>query len=114
MPPLHLYARVHFLCARRTRDRGCSAHPAFPAPSDFFWARCYRKIRAFRAAGSRRCVCCLKIESETACSVIARSACDEAIHSFFVWRDGLLRYARNDEEGASAPYFFFCLLAAAA
>ena len=24
-----------FLCARRARDRGCSAHPAFPAPSDW-------------------------------------------------------------------------------
>ena len=22
-----------FLCANRTRDRGCSVHPAFPAPS---------------------------------------------------------------------------------
>jgi hypothetical protein len=22
-------------CANRTRDRGCSAHPAFLAPSDF-------------------------------------------------------------------------------
>src|SRR6266581_7857665 len=31
--------------------------------------------------------------------VIARSACDEAIHSFFAWRHGLLRFARNDVEG---------------
>jgi len=30
-------------------------------------------------------------------NVIARSTCDEAIHSFFAWIDGLLRYARNDE-----------------
>jgi hypothetical protein len=29
-------------------------------------------------------------------AVIARSACDEAIHTFFAWRDGLLRFARND------------------
>ncbi len=28
--------------------------------------------------------------------VIARSPCDEAIHSFFARRDGLLRFARND------------------
>src|SRR6476620_2771038 len=28
-----LYARVHYLPPHRTRDRGCSAHPAFPAPS---------------------------------------------------------------------------------
>ena len=31
--PLNLYARVRFLSAYCTRDRGCSAHPAFPAPS---------------------------------------------------------------------------------
>ena len=29
-------------------------------------------------------------------AVIARSPCDEAIHSFFTRRDGLLRFARND------------------
>ena len=33
--PLNLYARVRFLCASSARDRGCSAHPAFPAPSCF-------------------------------------------------------------------------------
>src|SRR6202022_1264405 len=33
LPPLNLYARVRFLYAFCTRDRGCSAHPAFPAPS---------------------------------------------------------------------------------
>src|SRR5258708_6309945 len=31
--------------------------------------------------------------------VIARSPCDEAIHTFFTLRDGLLRFARNDGEG---------------
>src|SRR4029079_11572078 len=29
-------------------------------------------------------------------AVIARSPCDEAIHSFFMLHDGLLRFARND------------------
>ena len=29
-------------------------------------------------------------------TVIARSPCDDAIHSFLAWRDGLLRFARND------------------
>ena len=42
LPPLNLYARVRFFAQFCTRDRGCSAHPAFPAPSDFmarnFWA----------------------------------------------------------------------------
>ena len=36
LPPLNLYARVRFLCALCTRDRGCSAHPAFPAPSSIW------------------------------------------------------------------------------
>jgi hypothetical protein len=31
--------------------------------------------------------------------VIARSVCDEAIHSFFMPHDGLLRFARNDGAG---------------
>src|SRR5439155_23169314 len=31
--PLNLYARVRILCNFCTRDRGCSVHPAFPAPS---------------------------------------------------------------------------------
>jgi hypothetical protein len=39
-------------------------------------------------------------------AVIARFSrhCErsEAIHSFFRWRDGLLRFARNDGEGAEA------------
>ena len=34
MPLLNLYARVRFPFAFCTRDRGCSAHPAFPAPSN--------------------------------------------------------------------------------
>jgi hypothetical protein len=33
LPPLNLYARVRFFVHVCTRDRGCSAHPAFPAPS---------------------------------------------------------------------------------
>ena len=33
MFPLNLYARVRFFAQLCTRDRGCSAHPAFPAPS---------------------------------------------------------------------------------
>jgi hypothetical protein len=33
--PLNLYARVRFFIYLCTRDRGCSAHPVFPAPSVF-------------------------------------------------------------------------------
>jgi hypothetical protein len=34
VPPLPCMLVCSFLCTIRTRDRGCSAHPAFPAPSD--------------------------------------------------------------------------------
>src|SRR6267154_5288229 len=42
MLPLDLYARVRTSCAHCTRDRGCSAHPASPAPPHYrgqgsFW-----------------------------------------------------------------------------
>jgi hypothetical protein len=33
MPPLNLYARVRVFVQFCTRDRGCSVHPVFPAPS---------------------------------------------------------------------------------
>ena len=47
MLPLNLYARVRFFIYLCTRDRGCSAHPVFPAPSIlrvacalyFFWGQ---------------------------------------------------------------------------
>src|SRR5437879_1761814 len=35
MLPLNLYARVRFFAQFCTRDRGCSAHPVFPAPFCF-------------------------------------------------------------------------------
>src|ERR1700712_5803727 len=43
-----------FVCAFCTRDRGCSAHPAFPAPSDFNGANEFCKTRTKHAAGMRR------------------------------------------------------------
>lgn len=35
MPPLGLYARARIHPLHCARDRRCSAHPAFPAPSRF-------------------------------------------------------------------------------
>ena len=35
MLPLPCMLVCPFVCANRTRDRGCSKHPVFPAPSDF-------------------------------------------------------------------------------
>jgi hypothetical protein len=46
---LYLYARVRSLCNICTRDRGCSKHPAFPAPSRLR-ERKFSKPRAQRAA----------------------------------------------------------------
>src|SRR3979411_3323250 len=54
--PLNLYARVRFLPPFCTRDRGCSAHPAFPAPSDSCGAKLHANPRANYAARSRGCV----------------------------------------------------------
>ena len=54
--PLNLYARgQHIFCATRLRDRGCSAHPVFPAPSLFQRARRNAKLRAEHAARMRPC-----------------------------------------------------------
>jgi hypothetical protein len=73
-----------YLC---TRGRGCSGHPAFPAPS-VFSRDMSCKPRAHRVARMRSCV-------HLGCHC-ERS---EAIHSFFMRRDGLLRFARNDGIG---------------
>src|SRR5438876_190145 len=35
MLPLPCMLVCTFVCAKRTRDRGCSKHPVFPAPSNF-------------------------------------------------------------------------------
>ncbi len=35
MLPLPCMLVCSFVCANRTRDRGCSKHPVFPAPSKF-------------------------------------------------------------------------------
>src|ERR1700730_18305563 len=51
-----------FLSTLCTRDRGCSAHPSFPAPS-LFRGTTKRKPRASPAARTRMCICCLKSES---------------------------------------------------
>src|SRR5450756_1224497 len=58
-----------FLCTVCTRDRGCSAHPVFPAPS--VW-----RVRKFLANLGRNA----SRECEVMSAVIARSICDEAIH----------------------------------
>src|SRR5882672_7571664 len=50
-------------CAHCTRDRGCSAHPAFPAPSLFERGKLTCKPRADRAARTPMHIYSLKNES---------------------------------------------------
>jgi hypothetical protein len=64
-----------------TRDRGCSVHPAFPAPSH--GAKRYGATRTNHAAGMRTCV---------PTSLRAK----RSNPAFSVRRYGLLRFARND------------------
>jgi len=68
-------------CAHCTRDRGCSAHPAFPAPSSYREGQGPRKARASvcRENADAHPFRCLTCESRPLL-VIARSPCDEAIH----------------------------------
>src|SRR5216684_6634969 len=56
-----------FLFTLCTRDRGCSAHPAFPAPS-LCRGTTKRKPRASPAARTRTCICCLKSETPSVLS----------------------------------------------
>src|ERR1700675_955140 len=46
-----------FLCAYCTRDRGCSAPPAFPAPSDFRWCDVLENLARI-GRRDREAVCC--------------------------------------------------------
>ncbi len=57
MFPPNLYARVPpFAVCIGTRDRGCSAHPVFPAPSDWRGREVDSKPRAISAARRRNCI----------------------------------------------------------
>src|SRR6266700_7962434 len=84
-----------FLCALCTRDRGCSAHPAFPAPS-FFGGTVSCKPRANRAARVLTHVLCKKLHREPTTSLRGALATKQSIPPF-TRLDGLLRFARNDD-----------------
>src|SRR5258707_4152630 len=66
--------------ANRTRDRGCSAHPVFPAPSSIEEQGFLQNSGRFAPR-----------DREVAFAVIARSPCDEAIHLAAHRKNGLLR-----------------------
>src|SRR6476619_5275740 len=75
-----------FLSASCTRDRGCSKHPAFPAPSHFL-GETICATRANHAAGMRTCT-----------STSLRAKRSNPFHR--TKKDGLLRFARNDVAGS--------------
>src|SRR5882672_10144297 len=55
-----------FLCPFCARDRGCSAHPAFPAPSCFLGVKIEAKLGRIAPRGCGRTPSrCLKVESAT-------------------------------------------------
>src|SRR3982074_1444265 len=98
MPPRALYPRVRTSFAYCTRDRGCSAHPAFPAPSEFGGRKIPSKPRAKQAARSRT-----HILSYGNCEerLVRRSSpseggSDEAIHAFLCGQMDCFAIARND------------------
>jgi hypothetical protein len=64
--PLPCMLVCRFVCANRTRDRGCSKHPVFPAPSKQEGGKFSSKPRAQCAARSRSRICVGWVErSET-------------------------------------------------
>src|SRR5260370_34667069 len=77
---LYLYARVRLLLFFCTRDRGCSKHPAFPAPS--FGRKIFQQLGRITPRGR---------ELTRAPSLRAQRS--NPFFSFFSWRDGLLRGA---------------------
>jgi hypothetical protein len=52
-----------FVCAICSRDRGCSVHPAFPAPSDQEGKAVFWQTSGRAACEIAKHVCCLKFES---------------------------------------------------
>src|SRR5438445_8383141 len=57
MLPLPCMLVCTFVCANRTRDRGCSKHPVFPAPSDKEGGKVPNKPRTQCAARRRSHIC---------------------------------------------------------
>src|SRR5437899_8142577 len=83
MLPLPCMLVCIFVCANRTRDRGCSKHPVFPAPS------ISKRANEMQASGGLR-----REKAKVYPGVIA-SAAKQSMPPR-ARKDGLLRFARND------------------
>jgi hypothetical protein len=75
---------AHFPCASCLRDRGCSAHPAFPAPSSLSEGKRNAKPRAISAA--RRLVAVIRDQED--------------------WRDWTVHVSDSDDEIFVLPFAF--------
>ena len=76
MFPLPCMLVCSFVCANRTRDRGCSKHPVFPAPSDFEEGKRRCKPRAKSAPREREAYVHRHCERSEAIHLSACSAMD--------------------------------------
>jgi hypothetical protein len=99
MPPLDLYARVRHSSTHGTRDRGCSVHPAFPAPFVFveggkFPAGLGRLMPRERGLTFCTVISCDKREAFAQGSEATKQSMPLGRR-----KDGLLRCARNDGLG---------------
>src|SRR6266436_7221864 len=112
----------------RTRGCGCIGHPAFPAPSEFQGGWFLQKLGRIaprdrgrmlvviaRSEATKQSTLSLRGEMDCFASLAMKREArrdraavfcrhceersDEAIHSFFTWRDALLRFARNEARG---------------
>jgi hypothetical protein len=99
---LYLYARVRFFAQFCTRDRGCSKHPAFPAPSSFKGEE-FSTARAHRAARARTHICAPSLRANGSRECAPDDRLREAIHLAQQRKNGLLRCARNDVESQCHP-----------
>ena len=125
MLPLNLYARVRFSVRNCTRDRGCSAHPVFPAPSVFEGdnqckprAKHVARTRYIQLSSARALERTIRYSRDSSDGIDKprRTGCPPARGMTFcgvsaslraqrsnplspdVRRDGLLRFARNDAD----------------
>src|SRR5438045_1918748 len=72
MLPLPCMLVCIFVCANRTRDRGCSKHPVFPAPSLLEEGKPRCKPRAQCVARSRKCITSLKLDQKSLSSSLRK------------------------------------------
>jgi hypothetical protein len=92
---------AHFLRAYCTRDRGCSAHPAFPAPSDFK-ARNFLANLGRVAPRERNSMSGLTIIASSNTAVIARHS-RRRTASLPLAYDRATQYSRGGSDNAEKP-----------